>query len=504
MKENNIILKTSSNIYDKVCKYIKLPKIILAIISLIILIISIIPLIKIAKYNHPVADDYDYGIITFNTWNDTHNVFKTIGSGFQTSKNFYNTWQGTYSATFLMSLNPVHFGFRNLGTCILIFSFLISTFYFLYVLLVKYLNIDKWSYIIVASIICFLGIEFSSSPVEAFYWWNGSVYYTFFYSLSLIYFGLILSLFKTKRKVLYMIILSILSIIIAGSNYTTCLINLIILFLGTLYLFFEKNKNYKYILSLFLLYLICFMVNALAPGNNARASMVEGTSAILAIIKSFKYAAYYFNEWTNLFTIICFIIIGFIIYPNLKYINGFNKHPLLFSFISICLFAAQFTPPLYAMSNIGEGRLRNIIHYSYYLILLFNLMYYINWFKCSVIDKKCESSLSKRFSINNNVPILILGILLFVNTFSNKETFISYKAYNSLKSGEASIYYNEYLERLEKYLSNDKNITVKEHTVKPYLLFFSDITEDSTHWQNLSVERFYHKDSVVLIKNNQD
>ena len=168
MKENNIILKTSSNIYDKVCKYIKLPKIILAIISLIILIISIIPLIKIAKYNHPVADDYDYGIITFNTWNDTHNVFKTIGSGFQTSKNFYNTWQGTYSATFLMSLNPVHFGFRNLGTCILIFSFLISTFYFLYVLLVKYLNIDKWSYIIVASIICFLGIEFSSSPVEAF------------------------------------------------------------------------------------------------------------------------------------------------------------------------------------------------------------------------------------------------------------------------------------------------------------------------------------------------
>ena len=156
------------------------------------------------------------------------------------------------------------------------------------------------------------------------------------------------------------------------------------------------------------------------------------------------------------------------------------------------------------MSNIGEGRLRNIIHYSYYLILLFNLMYYINWFKCSIIDKKCESSLSKRFSINNNVPILILGILLFVNTFSNKETFISYKAYNSLKSGEASIYYNEYLERLEKYLSDDKNITVKEHTVKPYLLFFSDITEDSTHWQNLSVERFYHKDSVVLIKNNQD
>lgn len=504
MKEDNIILKTSSNLYNKACKYIKIPKMVVAVLGLLLLLLSIIPLIQIAKYNHPVADDYDYGIITFNTWNDSHDIFKTIGSGIQTSKKFYKTWQGTYSATFLMSLNPVHFGFRSLGTCILLFSFIFSIFYFLYVLLVKYLNIDRWSYIIVSTIICFLGIEFVSSPVEAFYWWNGSIYYTFFYSLSLIYFGLILSLLKSDKKKIYILFLSILSIIIAGSNYTTCLVNLIILFLITLYLFLEKNNNYKYILYLFFLYLVFFMINALAPGNAVRASGVVGMNAIKAIIYSFKNATYYFYEWTNLFTIICFVIIGIILYPNLKNMKKFNKHPLLFSIISICLFASQFTPPLYAMSNIGEGRLRNIIHYSYYLLILFNLIYYMNWFKFSILDNKSlYKQIQKRLSSSKGIFTLTSFIILFGCIYIVRDNLISYKAINSLKTKEAQTYYVEYLERLEKYLSDEKNITIKEHTVKPYLLFFSDITEDSTNWQNLSVATFYHKDSVVLIKNSQ-
>lgn len=485
--------------YD-LCKYIKNPKVVIAIICLVLLILSMIPLIQIAKYNHPVADDYDYGIITFNTWNDSHNPFKTINAGFETSKNFYKNWQGTYSATFLMSLNPVHFGFRSLGTCILLFSLLFSTFYFIYMLLVKHMRLDKWSYIIVATIISFLEIQYVSSPVEAFYWWNGSIYYTFFYSLSLIYFGLILSLFKSKRIVLHMIILSILSIIIAGSNYVTCLVNLIILFLIFLYLCFQKDKKYKYIIFLFILYLIFFMINALAPGNAVRASRVEGMNAFSAIIESFTYAFNYFIKWTNVITILSFIIVGIIIGPSLKKINIYNKYPLLFSFISFCIFAAAFTPPLYAMSNIGEGRLRNIIGYGYYLLILFNLIYYINWFKGKFSLTK---SLNRKKISYDKILLVIFVIVLFINISYDKDKLISYKATRSLETDEASTYYNEYLERLELYLSDDKTIEVKEHTVKPYLLFFSDITEDSTHWQNVSVEKFYHKDSVVLKKNNQ-
>lgn len=506
MKNNNL-LDYSNKAFNKLCSIIKISKPFIAIMGLIVLIISIIPLLKIAKYNHPVADDYDYGIITYNTWNNSHNIFKTIKSGFNTSRNFYNNWQGTYSATFLMSLNPIHFGFRSLGTYILIFSLILSIFYFLYVLFIKYLKSDKWTYLIVADILVFLSIQFCSSPVEAFYWWNGSIYYTFFYSLSLIFWGILLNMFKKNNKVISVILLSLLSFIMAGSNYTTCLANLIILCLLTIYLVILKNKNYKYLLYLFILYLGFFMINALAPGNSVRASGVTGTNAVLAVIKSFKYSIRYLVEWTNLFTIICFIIIGALVYQISKDKSILCKHPILFSSITFCIFTAQFTPPIYALSNIGEGRLHNIIHYSYYLMILLNIIYYINWFKFTILNNKLktiEDYFNIRFKTCSGIVSLIGVGFLAINLYPMYGNLISSKAIYSLKSKEANTYYNEYLERLELYRSDDKNIEVKEHTVKPYLLYFSDITTDSTHWQNVSVEKFYNKDSVILIPNQSN
>ncbi len=178
LKDNNYLLNQKW-----ICRYI-----------LFLFILSLIPMLLIARYNHPCADDFSYGEYTIHTWRETGSLLKTIGAAVEGTKIRYNTWQGSFSGVFLMTLHPAIFG-ENLYQyvpIILILGFCIATMFLLKVILMDYLGADKYSYGIISLIITFLSIQFVITPVEAFYWYNGAMYYTGFYAIAMILFALVL------------------------------------------------------------------------------------------------------------------------------------------------------------------------------------------------------------------------------------------------------------------------------------------------------------------------
>ena len=148
------------------------------------------------------------------------------------------------------------------------------------------------------------------------------------------------------------------------------------------------------------------------------------------------------------------------------------------------------------MSFSGPDRLINIVKYFYILLLTINIYYWIG-FLSQKITFKLSDHFFFRYTIFEAfiVFLLLLSIKILPSSIYN---ISSYAAYVSLRSGEAQQYHQEYLQRLQIFQSDSLSVTVNEFSVKPYLLFFDDITEDPENWKNIAVAQWYQKENVKL------
>lgn len=236
------------------------------ILVLIILIVSLIPLLWIALYNHSSADDYTYGYLTRDAWNETHNFLAVLWAGLKMVKLEYFAYQGTYTQLVLASLQPAIYGeqFYFIGTFILLGSLIFSTFFFCRFLIGEIFHNRKIADIVAGGILL-VSIQLIPFPCEAFYWWNGAVYYIFFHSLLLIQCALFLQmLHRGHCTVTGWILCALLSVLLGGGNYISGLLaaEMCVLFSA---LSLAKKRCRKELLSTSLLYLVCFAISVMAP-----------------------------------------------------------------------------------------------------------------------------------------------------------------------------------------------------------------------------------------------
>ena len=152
-------------------------------VAIVILILSILPILWIGQYLHPFADDYVFGAEVYKTWNHTHSFLACIEGAWNVTTTMYHTWQGTYSACFLMALQPGVFGHYWLGPIILLFSLVSSTYTLLYMIIRKLLHASMIEYYFISTLFVIMTVQFTWSYYDAFYWYNGAMYYTLFYSM---------------------------------------------------------------------------------------------------------------------------------------------------------------------------------------------------------------------------------------------------------------------------------------------------------------------------------
>lgn len=472
---------------------------ILKIIILFILM-SFVPLILLSFFNHPSADDYSYGKFTYHVWNSTHSFIAVIKSAVETSRHFWNNCDGLYASAFLMALQPGIFGekYYVLTSFITMGSLIGANLFFVKIVLNKILNLSKVEGVYCALLSSFMMIQWMPSGVQGIYWYDGSMNYTCFFSLLMLTVSMSIYSMQAQNKVEMVmrgIITSLLSVILAGGNHVTAFAGILYLFGNIVYLIINKRKHifFSGILP-FIAIISGFFFNVLSPGTRARqTAFTERFGVIKTIIYASVKGCQYINEWFGFDTLICIGLLLPVIFRIIFLLQerGFRfRYPILVLILSVGFTCALFCPPYYAMGVEGQGRLINVIYFTYIALLLFNTMYILGWFKVQYNIQILE--------IINHIrgiymPICICIVALCIGMLDSN----GYKAVKDLTSGDAQTWSRENYERVAFLKETEfDDVFVTPFSAYPDLLYFDDITYDINDWRNCAMAYYYDLNTV--------
>jgi len=260
--------------------------------------------------------------------------------------------------------------------------------------------------------------------------------------------------------------------------------------------------------------LVCSIV---APGNAVRSSSLTTNNPVKAVMQSFFYCyKYAMEDWMGWHVIVLFVLMTMIVVVGIKKVVETSEfkfsHPFLFSAFCLCLAAANATPPLYATGNIEAGRIKSIFWAQFVVLMVLAIIYVAGWIykskvdgassKTSVTDTGCSNLEIRGTSAQIFTMLVVLflfGSALCVHV--DEDYYTGTSALSDIVNGSAAVFASESADRL--VILNDSSVTdaaLTDHTEKPELLFFSDVSEDAGDWINKAVAEYYHKNSVILQK----
>ena len=305
---------------------------------------------------------------------------------------------------------------------------------------------------------------------------------------------------ETKHLVLKFIISIICGLFVGGGNLVSGLVmSLLVVSVLILCLLHHHFKEYKLLNISCIIYLVFFILNMIAPGNQVRGSSMEGMSAVKSIAVGFFYALTKpIEEWTTWLTLAGIILVAIVLYPFLEIDKVRFSHPILVALYSYCLLASTFVPGLYSVGNSDAGRIKNLIYMLFIILLFVNEIYIIGWVKSLMCSKEKIAS----GSVSGFAAVMIVFIILAYGLTSvpNPEKYLSCSAVYEIISGQTGEYSASMNKRFELLSSDDENIRLPILSAQPYLLFYSDISDDEEDWTNKAMERFYNKNMIIREK----
>ena len=462
-----------------------------------VLLLSLLPLAVIGRYDVPCADDFSYGTAAHREYLASGSVFRALQAALQQTKDTYFGWQGSFSAVFLMSIQPAVFGLRCYAVTplLMLFALLGGSFCLCMALLSGTLGLPRALSGCAAALVGLLCVQLAPSPVQGFFWYNGAIYYTFFQGLALAAIALGLELLR-KGGGWRTALLCLLALMLGGSNYVTALFCAIVSISSLLLLLIWKNRAGKRLLLPSLCLLAAFFCSMAAPGNAVRQAALSHTPrAAQAIVLSFQNAGVCALRWFRLPLLGALIFLAVLFWPAVRSCRFSFRFPVLVSLYSCCLFSAMFCPPLYAMGDIGDLRLVNILYDAYVLLLVLNLLYWIGWLASRRPPSQAPAGRVSGKPLTAAAALGLVCLLLHMQGGG----FTSVMAWGAMRSGEAQAYHAAAMERfaiLEDPAVRDA--ILPPFPCQPYVLYMDDVREDPQDWRNLVMADYYEKDSVVL------
>ena len=472
----------------------------LLLLVLTALLLCLLPLLLLGRYDVPAGDDFNYGLNAHLAYVRSSSLLQALDAALFRVQDTYFSWQGSYSAVLLMCLQPSVFqaDLYCLTPWIMALGLLGGTFCFCIVLFRRIFGLSRRIGAITAGILGILYLLLMPVPVESFFWFNGSVYYTFYYGLALAALALAIGC-AYRGGFGRILLLSLLGLWLGGGNLITGLSLSIVSFSAlALLALLRKRRELVRLLLPALLLLLGFALNVAAPGNTVRAQGIDHTpNAVSAILFSFVDALRWSLRWFRLPTLGALLLLAMLnrqILPSSRFSFPF---PGLVSLWSFCLYAAMFCPSRYATGGMEAGRIQNIIFYAFLLLLALNLLYWQGWL-CRRRRRVGEAQSSLRA-----LPLLLALALCVVCVGASavlRGGLAPVAALSSLRSGQAAAYAEEAAERravLED--PSERSPAFAPFSDPPYLLYATDITEDPEDWRNQGMAVFYEKDSVLLL-----
>ena len=463
-----------------------------------ILLLLLIPMFAIARYDVPAADDFSFSCETHAAIVSGGSVTDILSGAAEKALKVYYTWQGSFSAIFLMALQPAIWGlpYYAFTTWIMLLSLLGGLFFFFHRILHGVFGVSKSIAGIAAIVASAACTQFLPSPNQSFYWYNGAVYYTFTFAVMLVLFAVVTGylLYGSRWRIASSVFLCL---IIGGSNYITALFTSIAGILLLAILTWKKNRRRMALLLPYVVLLVTFLLSIRAPGNAVRQGFyTDHPGALEAVLLSFLPAVKNMFEWADLRYASCMIFLIPILWAGAEESRFSFPLPGMVSVVSFCLFSSLFTPHLYALGSDGPERLLNILYFSFLLLSILNLFWWLGW----VVKKKRPRSMNWEISIGMfSVFSACAALCLVSSVLFFHGTLTSVAAFSELRSGEAKNYYSQAEER-QRILENPDilDCEFEPFASQPYILFFTDMTENPTSYENEDTANFYRKNSIVV------
>ena len=362
-----------------------------AIVAMVLLVLLLVPLVRLSFYAAPWYDDYGFGQITRDLLSVKFSLGSVLKGAMHSMRHHWYAWQGTYSTSFLNTLMPAIWGeeYYFLGPLFLILILPFSAAKLVKALLRDVLKADRGFVITVQSVVAAAVTVLIYSAQDGFYFYVGGMSYVGMHSFLMLLTAAWIKLLAGKGKVISTLLaLCTLAgaLVVAGGTYTTALQGLLIggsiFCLGCIL----RKKRVFLLLPSVLLYVSGFCMNVFAPGNEIRRlalqemnSQSPKPNALNAIIMSFVEAFRHVAEFSGMITLLILIMLIPVIWQGLKRLQFRFRYPALILAWSFCLYAAGFTPGLYALGSAGLARNLNTVKITWQILLFMNEVYWLGW-----------------------------------------------------------------------------------------------------------------------------
>lgn len=486
---------------------LQLPEKAVALLVVAAVALMLVPMLVVARYNVPCADDYHYGASTYHTWQATHSLAAVLRAAGEKVAERYANWQGTYSAMFLMALQPAVFGngFYALVPFLTLGMLAAGTCFFCLSLFTKLLGASRWQALVLALVWLGIDTQLLPSAVQGFYWYNGAIFYTFFFGVQLLYFGLLARYVAARhaarrRSAAFLTGLCALGLFLGGGNLVTAFGTLLVLVCVLCLLAIMKSRQWRALLLPLAFLLAGFLVSVCAPGNSVRQQSESGEPlpAPLAVLRAVQEAAVQFWKPRTVLVVLALVFLAPVLWNAAAAARIRFRWPLFFLVLTFGLYAAQFCPTWYALKQAGPDRLLDIIFYSAFFWMAVNLFYFLGWLQ------------RRLWAENGAVPqgrytigfVAVTAALLAVSCFAMRDmlNFTSIQALNALRTGQAQQYHSEFCARVE--VLEDAAVAdavLQPYSVHPRILYFDDATPDAANWRNEAMADYYGKHSVIVL-----
>lgn len=457
-----------------------------SIIIFIVLIVLLIPMLNMFRYAIINAEDLLYGIHPHHIWEDTHSLGAVIKDAATRTYDDYFSWQGSFVSVFLMYMQPGIFSTQLYR--VVLFLMFVMCLVCPALCIVKFnkhiLKANKKVIFAIIGILLIVITQYMPNAYQAWYWYNGAIYYQFTFNLLMLYITCAIVLSKTKKlgmKIFCITSLVILNIMCSASNYITS-----VAFIACygIFIIFALVKKYKYRylhLGLIALYIAIFIISVMSPGNAGRATLY--TQPTLPLVAVFSVREFFLEgtSWIgNTLTLaaICvslFFAKDLVKNTKIKFINPFIA--LLFV---VAVLIAQYAPTIYGFGHAGPARCANIRFLTMQICLWALTINLYGWlYQKGKLEKV------------RLLPVVILTLFITVYSLTKfpVTNMWSYKALDSYIGG----YLQEFGKEMDERLS-----VLEDKTDYEPIEFTKTITNEMLHpdpelWWDWGLWDFYRK-----------
>lgn len=487
----------------------KLKKITLA--SMAIFLLLMLPVLYLSFVNRASGDDYGYGAYTRSAWMNTHS-FIALGSAiWQTIRQCYFSWQGTWFSVFLFSLQPEVFNDR---AYVLVAFFVLclwigSTFYLFYQVLYKNMQFDKWAYLLTTIWFLLISIEFIPSTKSSIYWFNGCAHYMIPFAMCQIATAWLLSYSKSFGKRTFVGI-TVFMTLLGGSNYQAALFILIVAgYIGIAAWVLKKDKRIFMLFFPIILELLGLIISMKAPGNKVRGgeefgfSVTKGTETIVSsFLQGLKDIGVYLNEKPLVFVGILLLLSFLVVILCCEKEVIFPIHPLLLTVLLFCLYCAMQAPAIYAGVEVSGG-VHNMNFQTFLLTVSGVLLIIAVYIAKGIRGRWKGTSVYKvqRYILSFGILLCLLLTIIFRSDIKESTSYVCLRY---MASGEAQDYRKQ-MDLQTNLLENGQT----EDIVVPFIndvqgpLMQMPVTGNPDAWSNQVTARFYGKNSVTAIERSR-